>query len=169
MTQVPTTDQALKDAFLAQCFETDGKGILQDLLGYRAALEDYSVPTLQGIEWEPDQDGNVRVTNDTAYLYRYFDATRQAEYLLDRIEQTVRFSLPAELAYLHRFDEAKRLIAQVADMPDRLVSLFIQFCNQNEGRLSRQKRDIFFAELTDAEVSALEAAVEASGIGGLAH
>ncbi|WP_342658129.1 Fic family protein [Sphingomonas sp. NY01] len=165
----------IQKALVDMKFNPDGvvlpvsAAILQDLLGYRAALEDYSVPTLQGIEWEPDQDGNVRVTNDTAYLYRYFDATRQAEYLLDRIEQTVRFSLPAELAYLHRFDEAKRLIAQVADMPDRLVSLFIQFCNQNEGRLLRQKRDIFFAELTDAEVSALEAAVEASGIGGLAH
>ena len=71
--------------------------ILEDLLGYRSALEDYSAPTLQAIDWEPTERHNVRVLNDTAYLYRYFDATRQAEYLLDQIERTIRFSLPAEL------------------------------------------------------------------------
>lgn len=143
--------------------------ILQDLLGYRGALEDYSVPTLPAVDWEPAEMGNVRVLNETAYLYRYFDCTRQAEYLLDRIEQTVKHSLPAELAYLHRFDEAKRLIAEVADLPDRMASLFIQFCNQNEGKLSKAKKASHFTELPDDVIERLEAAVAASAIGDLSH
>lgn len=141
--------------------------ILEDLLGYRAALEDYSTPTLPWIEWEPTAKGNVTVTNDTAYLYRYFDATRQAEYLVDRIERTIRFALPAELDYLHRFDEAKRRLAAVADMPDRLTSLFIQFCAQNDGRLSERKREEYFADLQEADLTAMEHAVQESGIVGL--
>ena len=138
--------------------------ILEDLPGYRAALEDYSVPALPFIEWEPTPDGNVRVANDTADLYRYFDATRQAEYLADCIERTVRFALPAELQFLHRFDDAKRRIAELADMPDRLASLFIQFCIQNDGRLSARKRADLFPGLSDKLAAALEQAVQASGI-----
>jgi len=140
--------------------------ILEDLPGYRAALEDYSIPTLMGIEWEPTDDGNVRVDNDTSYLYRYFDATRQAEYLVDRMERTIRFSLPAELDYLHRFDDAKRRIAQIIDMPDRLSSLFIQFCVQNGGRLSARKRQEFFADLEPGTLAVMEDAVRASGMDG---
>ncbi|RYF50511.1 MAG: cell filamentation protein Fic [Cytophagaceae bacterium] len=138
--------------------------ILEDLPGYRAALEDYSSATLPYIDWQSTGDGNVRVTNATDYLYRYFDATRQAEYLLDRLERTIRFSLPAELEYLHRFDDAKRRLSHIIDMPDRLTSLFIQFCLQNAGKLSSGKRKEFFSVLSDKEVSELEGAVAAAGL-----
>lgn len=138
--------------------------ILEDLPGYRAALEEYSTSTLPSIDWEPSMDENVRVLNDTAYLYRYFDATRQAEYLVDRIERTIRFSLPAELAYLHRFDDAKRRLASIIDMPDRLASLFIQFCIQNDGRLSSGKREDYFPEVSDDEIGKMEDAVRQSAI-----
>ena len=133
--------------------------ILQDLVGYRSALEDYSLPTLSGIEWTATPDGNVRVENDTRFLYSYFDATRQAEYLTDCIERTVRFSLPAEFQFLHSFDQAKARIAVVADLPDRLSSLFINFCVQNGGRLSNRKRQDYFAQIPDEVITDLEAAV----------
>ena len=138
--------------------------MLGDLLGYRAALEDDSASTLPFIEWEPTPHGNVRVTSNTADLYRYFDATRQAEYLADCIERTVRIALPAELKFLHRFDDAKRRMAGLVDIPDRLVSLFIQFCVQDNGRLSARKRTDFFPGLSDELVTALEQAARASGI-----
>lgn len=143
--------------------------ILEDLLGYRSALEDYSLPTLPAIEWEATPEGNVNVTNETAYLYRYFDATRQAEYLVDRLERTVRFSLPAELAYIHRFDDAKRRLAAIIDMPDRLASLFIRFCAQNAGQLSRRKREEYFPSLDEGVLRRLEQAVRDSGIVELAQ
>jgi Fic family protein len=138
--------------------------ILEDMAGYRAALEDYSAPALPFIDWEATDKGNLRVTNDTAYLYRYFDATRQAEYLADRIERTIRFSLPTELQYLHRFDDAKRRVAALADLPDRLVSLFIQFCAQNGGVLSAGKREAYFDAIPISLITQLESAVRASGI-----
>lgn len=140
--------------------------ILDDLVGYRAALEDFSIPALGGIEWEPTERGNIRVLNDTAYIYRYFDATRHAEYLLDRIEATIHHALPEELAYLHRFDDAKRRIADIIDLSDRLSSLFIQFCVQNQGRLSVAKRAAYFDALADDMIVRLEEAVAESGLSG---
>ena len=136
--------------------------ILDDLAQYRAVLEDFSLPALGAVEWDATPDGNVTVTNDTADLYRYFDATRQAEYLMDCIERTIRSALPNELRYLHQFDDAKRRIADLADMPDRLSSLFIQFCNQNAGHLSAGKRADYFPGMEDGLLARLEAAVQAS-------
>ena len=138
--------------------------ILEDLLGYRAALEDYSLPTLRSIEWTAAKLGNVTVTNETDYLYRYFDATRQAEYLVDRIERTVHVSLPAELDFLHKFDLLKQDISAELDLPDRIMSLFIQFCAQNGGKLSNAKRNQYFALLDDKTVEHLEHLVQRSGI-----
>ena len=83
---------------------------------------------------------------------------------MDRLERTVRFSLPAELDYLERFDDAKRRLANRIDLPDRLSSLFIQFCTQNGGRLSTRKREQFFPALTDEEVTELEGIVEAAKV-----
>ncbi len=138
--------------------------ILEDLVGYRNALEAYSRHTLSGIDWKSTEKGNVEVLNDTSYLYRYFDATRQSEYLLDRIERTVKYSLPAELTYIQRFDDAKKLISEKIDLPDRLSSLLIQFCAQNGGTLSRRKREEYFDNLDDRQVEQVEEAVRESRI-----
>jgi hypothetical protein len=43
-------------------------------------------------------------------------------------------------------------------MPDRRASLFVRLCLHNGGRLSRSKRPEF-AELSDAEIDTLEAAI----------
>jgi hypothetical protein len=47
-------------------------------------------------------------------------------------------------------------------MPDRTVDLLFRFLHQNDGRLSKRARDREFAQLTDEEVSAAEAAYLAS-------
>ena len=55
--------------------------ILDRIDEYRKVLESYSQRVLPLIKWKPTKDGNVEVLNDTADLYRYFDATPQAEFL----------------------------------------------------------------------------------------
>jgi len=46
------------------------------------------------------------VHNDTARLYRYFDATTQAEYLYQCIEETIHRDLRDEIGFLAVFDAA---------------------------------------------------------------
>lgn len=138
--------------------------ILEDIPGYRAALEDFSTSLLPWIEWEPTENGNVNVLSQTHDYYRYFDATRQVDYLVDRLERTIRFSLPQELQYLERFDLAKQRLAAKVDLPDRLMSLFIQFVVQNQGTLSSRKREDYFNGLSDEKVAELEAIVVGTGL-----
>ena len=96
---------------------------------------------------------------ETADLYRYFDATSLAEYLYDRVADSVRKDLREELGFVAVFDRALAGVLDVVDMPDRRASLLVRLCLQNGGRLSRRKQDDF-SELSDAEIERMEAAVQ---------
>jgi hypothetical protein len=130
--------------------------IQQRIDEYRAVLEAFSKPRLDLIEWAPTTDGNLTVTNDTIDLYRYFDATKQAEFLYACVETTVNETLPAEVKYLERHDRLTSFIKTFIDMPNNKVSLLISFLEQNNGQLSKGKRGKDFAKLTGAEIEAIE-------------
>ncbi len=100
----------------------------------------------------------IEVDNDTAGLYRYFDATRLAEFLYAKAVETVRKDLREELDFVAAYDAALAAVRNIVDMPDGRASLFVRLCLQNGGMLSKGKRGQF-AEISDAELEALEAAV----------
>ena len=70
--------------------------------------------------------------------------------------------LPREAEFLERYDRYRARIEAIVDMPDRTVDLLFRSLHQNDGRLSKRARDREFAQLTDEEVSAAEAAYLAS-------
>jgi hypothetical protein len=74
--------------------------ILERIQEYRSTLESYSTRLLPMIDWEPTTKGNVKVLNDTADFYRYFDATKHTEFLYMCVEQTIETILPREVAFL---------------------------------------------------------------------
>ncbi len=131
--------------------------ILERIEDYRKTLESYSKPRLGLIEWRPTEKNNVEVLNDTFDLYRFFDATKQAEFLLECVEKTVYQTLPEEVEFLRKYDLLNEFIRNYIDMPDRLVDLLIRFLSQNDGKLSKRKRAKEFEELTENEIQAIEA------------
>ena len=132
--------------------------ILRDRRSYDETLETFSRATLGLIRWRWTTAREIVVDNETADLYRYFDATAFAEYLHDRVADTVRRDLTEELAFIAVFDRACAAVREVVDMPDRRVALFVRLCMQNGGRLSATKRRLF-AELNDVEVAAMQASI----------
>lgn len=136
--------------------------ILRDRTGYDRCLEAFSGAIQPFIEWHWTAGRSIEVTNDTADLYRYFDATPQVEYLFDRIADTIEVDLKEELSFIGRFDAALRAVNRTIDMPNRRAQLFTQHVLQNNGRLSATKRGTF-AELDDTEIAALEAAIHETG------
>ncbi|MDQ6978290.1 MAG: Fic family protein [Ghiorsea sp.] len=134
--------------------------LLESMDDYIASLEKLSAPILQRSDWTVTADYNVKLINDTTELYRYADATEQAEYIYQCIEKFVTLRLPQELEYLSAFDEAKRIINDAHDMPDKDLTLLVNLCVQNAGSLSKKKRKLFellpdehisFAEKTTQE------------------
>lgn len=130
--------------------------ILERIADYRKTLEHFSRPRLDLIEWRPTQKNNVEVLNETIDLYRYFDATEQAEFFFACIEETVNSTLPEEVDYLEKYDRLNAFIKNYLDMPDNLVDLLIRFLSQNNGKLSKRAREKEFGKLTEPEVQAIE-------------
>jgi len=136
--------------------------ILERIDEYRGTLEDYSQRLLPVIDWQPTEDGNVRVLNDTADFYRFFDATPHAEFLYGCVKRTIEVDLPRETEFLARYDQFRARIEAIVDMPARTIDLLFRFLHQNGGRLSTRARELEFGRMTKAEVSAAEAAYRES-------
>ncbi|MDY0135952.1 MAG: Fic family protein [Thiomicrospira sp.] len=135
--------------------------ILQQIETYRRVLQAYSLPRLDCIEWQVSPQNNVVVTNQTADLYRYFDATMQAEFLADCIATTISELLPQEVDYLNKYDAFVARVNEQLDWPQKMTDLLVRFLSQNQGRLSACARAKEFVGLTDGEVAALEQVYQA--------
>ena len=130
--------------------------ILERIEDYAATLEAYSEPRLSLVEWRATDKGNVEVLNETMDLYRFFDSTPQAEFFYECVHETVTKILPDEVKYLRQYDKMKAFVDDCIDMPDRTVSLLINFLHQNNGKLSNRARSKEFSALTDEEVQMFE-------------
>jgi Fic family protein len=130
--------------------------ILDQIDDYRKALQYYSLPLLDFIEWKVTPDNNVEVLNDTIDYYRYFDATPQAELLFDRVQDTVDRIIPEEVRYLHQYDQFKQFMDSHFDMADSQVALLFRFLEQNEGTLSKRAKQKEFAALSEQEIIKVE-------------
>ena len=129
---------------------------------YDATLKRFSRPLLSLIDWRlVPPDDKMIVTGQTDHLYRYFDATPQAEFLYDKIGETIHKDLREELEFLGAYDEAYSGVRAVVDMPNKKISLFVRLSMQNEGKLPKGRRKLF-AELTNREIAAMEVVVRSA-------
>ena len=115
-------------------------------------MESYSHPLLDHIAWKETDGHNVEVTNDTIDLYRYLDATIQAEFLYDCVEDTLERVIPEEVTYLQNYDVFKRFLDNHYEMPDKMVAILVRFLEQNDGILSKRALNKEFSLLKDEEI-----------------
>lgn len=130
--------------------------ILEHIETYRTVLESHSARALPFVEWRETPEHNVEVMNETADLYRYFDATPHAEFLYKCVAQTIEVDLSKEAQFLQNFDRFNEAVQNIVDMPEKLVSLLFNFLEQNHGKLSTRARTKEFAALSEDEVHAIE-------------
>ena len=127
---------------------------------YDASLESFSKPLLSLIEYKQDFHGRMTVANDTRDFYRYVDCTTPTEILFSFVEETIEQELPAEILFLQQYDTARKLMREVVDLPNRHADLFVRLCLQNQGTLSKGKRQLpEYANLSNDEIAGLEAAL----------
>ncbi|MGI6495276.1 MAG: Fic family protein [Kiritimatiellia bacterium] len=136
--------------------------MLKNLADYDVSLESFSRPLMTLVEYAMDEQGRMTVQNETAHWYRFIDMTPQAEALSRFVERTIDTELVEELAFLARYDETRKAIQEIVDMPDRKIDLFIQACLQNNGRLSARKRTSHFEFLSDEEAARMEKSIRSA-------
>lgn len=130
--------------------------ILDRIGDYQEVLEDFSSQRIDLIEWEPTPSHNIRILNETIDLYRYYDLTTQAEFLYECVEDTIERIIPEEINYLEKYDRLTNAINSFLNLQDTRVDLLIKYLNQNNGKLSKRKRQKDFNELTEEEISSIE-------------
>ncbi|MBL4904457.1 MAG: Fic family protein [Flavobacteriaceae bacterium] len=130
--------------------------ILDHIVDYRTVLESYSHPLFDYIQWIETEDHNVKVTNETIDFYRYFDATKQAEFLYDCVKDTLDRVIPEEVSYLQKYDEFKKYIDNNFEMPDKMVAILVRFLEQNKGVLSKRALKKEFSELKEEEIKDIQ-------------
>lgn len=130
--------------------------ILSHINDYRVVLETYSKPLLDFIEWEETASHNVQVSNQTKDYYRFFDATKQAEFLFDCVKDTIENIIPHEINYLANYETFKSYLEEEFEMPDKLVSILVRFLKQNQGVLSKRAKEKEFNLLSQREVEQIE-------------
>lgn len=135
--------------------------MLRDRRAYDQVLSLCSDAIQPFIKFELDAGGSMTVTNETQHLYRFWDATRYAEYLYHCVDETIQRDLREEIGFLQTFDTAVRETMEIVDMPDRRASLLVRLILQNNGTLSHGKRSQF-SELRDEEIAAIETVIRAA-------
>lgn len=130
--------------------------ILERIDEYRRVLEDFSEKLLAMVDWEATELGNIRILNDTADFYRFFDATLHAEFLYDCVRQTIEKDLPEETHFLRLYDRFRNQVMSLIDMPETTVNLLFRFLRQNQGVLSQRARRREFKALTEQEADRIE-------------
>ena len=75
------------------------------------------------------------------------------------LERTITHDLEEEISFLLGFDNAYNALKADLDWPAHSLDLFIRVVHQNNGRLSKAKRQSHFEWMTDKEVKQSEAAV----------
>jgi hypothetical protein len=130
--------------------------ILDHIVDYRKTLEAYSHSILDFIDWQETKEHNVKVLNETIDYYRYFDATKQAAFLYDCVNDTIENIIPQEIDYLQKYDEFKKYIDDEFEMPDSMIALLVRFLEQNDAKLSKRVKEKEFVMLSNDEVSSIE-------------
>jgi Fic family protein len=125
---------------------------------YDEALEAYSKPLMRIIKYTKDKEQKLTVLNvsEVEGYFRFPDLTVQTEYLCTVIETAISRDLPNELDFLQNYDDAKELMKQRIDMPDKLIDSFIRFAHQNNGVFPKRRRSTFHM-LKDDEIEELQA------------
>ena len=133
--------------------------MLNNIKDYDTILEKYSKPLMQRIRYNKDADGHMKVTNpdEVEGYFRYPELTEQCIYLMETIHATLQEDMPEELIFLQRYDEAKKELQRIVDMPDRDINLMLVFLHQNKGVLPKRRRESF-PKLTDEEIHQMQKA-----------
>lgn len=131
--------------------------MLNNIRDYDTILEKYSKPLMQRIGYNMTELGEIQVTNEekTEGYFRYPDLTDHCIYLAQTIHATLEQDMPDELQFIQRYDEVKRALQNIVDMPDKELNLMISFLHQNRGIFPKRRRT-YFSKLSDEEISDMQ-------------
>ena len=127
-------------------------------LEYLEALEAFSKPARKAwqVTWTGGDPLCECIFLGHESIYRYWDATRQAEFLYRMAEEALDVHLQEAVDWLERFDKLDRAVNDAFDIPQALRLLMVEVY-LNQGRLSLNFREKFRYRIPSEAMDWLEA------------
>jgi Fic/DOC family len=115
--------------------------MLNNINDYDNILEKYSKPLMQRLRYDKQNNGEIKVINENEIegYFRYPDLTNQCVYLIGTIHATLSEDMPDELLFIQRYDEAKKELQRIVDMPDKLINMMLIFLHQHKGFFPKRR------------------------------
>ncbi len=151
-------DMLIRDGFIGKdVIIPVSAHMVSNIQEYNAALEAYSKPLMKRVQFTKDEKGELIITNpdEVKTYFQYPDLTPQTIFLAKAIKETIKRDLSEELLFLERYDEFKKELLQLIDMPDKRSNDLIVFIHQNKGTFPNRRKK-HFPEVTDDEFTAIE-------------
>jgi hypothetical protein len=125
---------------------------------YLDVLNGFSRPTTRLWRYAPGEDAPDVISSPGGRPYRFFDATREVQFLHRMLIEAVRTELPRELHWLSGFDAAFEQLNGELNLPRPDLSALIRMTQSNNGKLSSHKRKKY-AYLPDDVIARIEEVV----------
>jgi hypothetical protein len=132
---------------------------------YLAALQDYSRPLRDQwvVRFIDEGQYDFEFTGDES-LYRYWDATRAAEFCLSMSQQALEVDLHLETRYLARYDAIRHAVEAEFDVQNNTLATLIHSCLQNDGKVSNNRRRQFAGQAPEAVFELIQRAAQETDV-----
>ncbi len=132
--------------------------ILKNQLKYDSVLESISRPIMAMLEWELDNDNGNRViiNNDIDYMYRYPDYTEHVIFTYEMMNTAIANDLLGEICLLLAFDEIKKAINELSDIPNNKLDTIVSIIIQGGGRVSKRKHQLVLEHMSEDQLKYIE-------------
>lgn len=113
-------------------------------LEYLHALESFSKPARRfwDVAWIGESDYNFRFKGHPS-MYKYWDGTKQAEFMFRMANQSLDKDLVEEVDFLHKFDDVYRQVDAEIDILGKDLATLIRGCHHEGGKVSKNLRKKF--------------------------
>lgn len=134
--------------------------MLQHERDYLQALETFSAPCRELWETVQIDDGQYDFQfHGTADVYRYWDATRQCEFLYEMVKEAVSTYLPEEIRFLETYDTIYHVLNDSFDVVQKDLDVLVAAAIQ-AGRVSLNLRKKYRYKVPEALFDTLESLLE---------
>ncbi len=132
--------------------------ILNRQTEYDLVLDSISRPIMAMLNWELDHgdDNRVIIKNDIDYMYRYPDYTEHVKFSYDMMHMAIETDLLEEICLLFAFDEVKKAINEISDVPNNKLDTIVSIIIQGRGRVSEKKRRLVVGQITEKSLVDIE-------------
>jgi len=89
-------------------------------------------------------------------IYRHWDGTACSELMAEACDEAMEHYIKQEVAYLNQYDALKRHINKQFDINDKTLSKLVVFCLEQNGKISKRRRDQLKYEVPTDTFDALE-------------